>query len=123
MNKLLSGRKVINVGKAEIKILVLIIYVTLTGAMGLVTFTRLVLTYDAYGEELAEYILCLTVGGSDCTLDQAPFNVVTMLVTTFFVMLSFTPVVIIFFICDPMSFRKKFRAWKSTVTPNNVHII
>ena len=108
----------INVGKAEIKISVHIIYLTLTGVMGLVTFTRLVLTYDAYGEELAEYILCLTVGGSDCTLDQTPFNVVTMLVTIFFVMLSFKPVVIIFLICDPMALRKKFRAWKSTVTYN-----
>lgn len=121
LNKLLSGRRVTNVGKAEIKITVLIIYVTLTGVMGLVTFTRLVLTYDAYGEKLAEYILCLTVGRSDCTLDQTPFNVVTTLVTTFFVMLSFTPVVVIFFICDPKAFRKKFKAWKSTVT-SNVHV-
>ena len=113
MNKLLSGRKVTNVGKAEIKITAVIIYVTIVGVIGMVTLIRLVLTYDAHGEELAEYILCLTVGRSDCTINQTPFNVITILVTTSLVTYSFIPVVTFFLICDPMAFRKKFKAWKS----------
>ena len=118
LNKLLSGRKVTNVGKAQVKITALIVYVTIVGVVGLVTKTRLVLTYDAYGEDLTENILCLTVGGSDCTLDQTPFNTVTTLVTTFLFLLSFIPMMVIFLICDPMAFKRKYKAWKSMITSN-----
>ena len=44
LKKLISGRRVTNVGRAEIKITVLTIYVTLVGVVGLVAFTRLILT-------------------------------------------------------------------------------
>ena len=105
LKKILKGKKVqvLMVGKAQLKIACMIIYYTLVGVMGLVIFTF----NEANTGNLdihRDYILCESGGRSDCVLDLGINSDVNTAITTItYVMISFLPVLAIFFSFNPQT--------------------
>ena len=105
LKKLLARTKVGKAAKAQLKITGIIIYYTLVGVMGLVTFTY----YEAsntYRESAAAYILCESGGLSNCDSDLG-IDVVYLLSVFVVMFISFLPVMTILFSCDPNAYKKK----------------
>ena len=114
LKKLLARTKVGKAAKAQLKITGIIIYYTLVGIMGLVTFTF----YEAintYRESAAAYILCESGGLSNCDSDLG-INVVYLLSVFVIMFISFLPVMTILFSCDPNAYKKKKLSDKRTRT-------
>ena len=104
LKKILKGKKVqvLMVGKAQLKIACMIIYYTLVGVMGLVIFTFNIEANIANQDIHRDYILCESGGRSDCVLDLGINSDVNSAITTIiYVMLSFLPVLAIFFSFNP----------------------
>lgn len=106
LKKMLTGREVTNVGKAEIKITVLFIYYTLLGVMGLVAYTYLIT--DTFGQDIAEFIVCESTGTlTNGQKDLGTFKTLLTLVTVNIVMVSFIPVlVVLIFSCEVQVFKR-----------------
>lgn len=104
----LAKSKVRKAWKAHFKISTIVIYYTLLGVVGLIGYTYQSAS-NIYQERIAEYILCESGGqSSDCVLDIGlNSDVVGVLSTAVFVMVSFLPELAIIFSCDPQACRKK----------------
>ena len=105
LKKLLAHKKVGKAAKAQLKITGIIVYYTLVGVLGLVTFTF----YEAsntYRENATAYILCESGGLSNCDPDFGT-DVVYFLSLFVVVLVSFLPVMTILFSCDPNAYKKK----------------
>lgn len=114
LKRLLAKRKVTNnIGKAEIKITALTIYITIMSIFGLVAYTNLITSN--YVEDAAEFIVCESTGQAGCQqILPESFQVTMKLMTTFQIMLSIIPVVLILFVCKPQAFKMKYKAWKGS---------
>ena len=107
LKKLLARKKVGNVGKAEIKITAIIIYYVLIGVMGLATTTY----FERYNTDaISQYIVCQSSGMESCQeVLHIRSNDEIFAVAASIVVLSFLPVVVILFNCDPKAFKTKFK--------------
>ena len=92
------------VGKAQIKIMVIILYDVFLGVVGLVTYTYY--SSDSFRTAITEYILCKSGGvESSCTSPNLNLGVETLSVVSI-MMFSLLPVVILAVSINPSSIRK-----------------
>ncbi len=115
LKKLLARKKVGRVGKAQIKIMAVIIYYTILGVMGLVAYTVFEVA-DSYRKTIVQYVLCESTGLSECEVTND--NTILILSKLVIIMISLLPVVAILFNCDPKAWKKfrdgkKFKAARS----------
>ena len=110
LKKLLNGSKVKNVGKAEFKTTTLLVYHTLLGLIGVVTFTSLLV--DSSRAEFGAFINCEATGNSNCRqllTNDSLYNLITVAIS----LVSFAPVLtFLIFVCDVQALRKKLKACK-----------
>ena len=106
LKRLLAKSKVGKVGKAQLKLTAIIIYYTLFGVMGLVTFTYFEANTD-YRDSITEYILCESGALPDCALDFGTIDVVTVLSVIVVVTISLLPVLALLFSCNMQCCRKE----------------
>ena len=92
-------------GKAQLKILALVVYYTFTGVVGLATYTYF-FTGTTYLELIAEYVLCESGGSADCMFDETS-RVVSFLTSAVIITIALIPLTTILFSCDPKAFKKK----------------
>jgi hypothetical protein len=108
IKKLLAHKEVGGVGAAQLKITAVLIYYTVLGVMGMTTATVSLTSYAA-STNTVEYLLCESMGMSDCTFDSGFLNINSLAVVVV-VLFSLLPVVAIFFTCDPRVCRRKTKA-------------
>lgn len=107
LKKLLSKKKVVNVGKGELKLSLMITYYVILGVIGLVVFSEI----HTLSSEQADYFICGGSGRLDCRLDLAVQN---SLVITTNVLLSFFPAAVILTTCDLTVCKRKLRKTKTS---------
>ena len=104
LKKVLAKKKGGRAGKAQLKISAIIIYYIFLGVTGLVAFTY----YEASESQrvmVAEHIICESSGTLDCELS---FDIGVRTLSVLVIMaLSFLPVMVILFSCDPKVFKRK----------------
>ena len=92
------------IGKAQLKIMVIILYDVFLGVAGLVTYTYY--SSDSFRTAITEYILCESGGvESSCTFPNLNLGVEVLSVMTI-VMFSLLPVVILAVSINPDAIRK-----------------
>ena len=104
LKRVLSKKKGGRAGKAQLKISAIIIYYVLLGVTGLVAFTYYEVS-ESYRMRIAEHILCESSGTLDCELNF-DFGVRALSVLVI-VVISFLPVMVILFSCDPKVFKRQ----------------
>ena len=101
LKKLKAGKKVGKVGKAQIKISFIIIYYVLLGVLGLVTLTYIEVKSSLIGiAAVADFLVCESLGGSNCYLDKELIAVFESLGITVKILLMMIPVVVLIFVVD-----------------------
>ena len=110
--KKLLARKTIGkgVGPAQLKIMLIIIYYTLVGVMGLVSSVVSFTYYESKTnqEAIVAYLLCESSGRLDCRLEPGTLvESVGRLSVSVIVLLCFLPVVAIFITCNMQTCRKR----------------
>ena len=101
LKRLLLRRKVTSyIGRGELKIALVTIYVSIIGVVGLAGYVL----FDAnekFEEDLAAYILCESTGTSsqdDCVLDTHLSDQVTVQLEIATVMIAFLPIILLIFL-------------------------
>ena len=109
LKKLLSKKKVTNVGVAELKITAILIVNTALGVTGLVTYTFADMEVVL---EATAVLFCIGSEGSNCYQGTDRLNIISITLPATFILLSLLPVVAILFTCDVHSLKKMARdAW------------
>jgi hypothetical protein len=90
LKKLLFKKKVVNIGKGELKITALFLYTLIVGVLGLVSYTRVDLAHN--DTSLEEFLICGIAGRLDCTLPQFTQEL-TILAVSATALLCFYPAV------------------------------
>ena len=103
LKKLLTGKKIGNVGKAEVKIGMIIFYYVTTGVMSLVAFTYFEIKAKANRSNLITLFLCESTGNMECDINLTNFDSLNILATVVIIMVAFFPVVIVLFSWDPQA--------------------
>lgn len=102
-----TGKGTSNVGKAEIKIIVVILYFTLMGIMGLMSISFY--EFSNIKEHLVESFLCEN-GSQECNNQKlATFNTFAVLSVVATSLFTFAPVVAVLFSLDLKLCRKTLR--------------
>lgn len=115
LKKLVARKKIGKVGKAQIKISIILIYYTVLGVVGLVSLTYFeVKIFNSEG--LREFFLCESLGNPDCFLDVAPIKNIKALSVSVIVMLSFLPVIVLIFSFDYQACKKKLKSVRKSKT-------
>ena len=107
LKKLLSGKKVGNVGKAEVKMALVIFYYVVVGAMSLVTFTYIEVKGKANRDSLTELILCESMGNRDCDADLQHLDDLNVLASLSITLVAILPIVIVLFSIDTKQIKEK----------------
>ena len=99
IKKLLAGKRMINVGKAELKIALVITFTVFSGIVNLVAYTRGDLRTTESLRSIQEHLVCESMGES---ADCAPIveSELSQLIIAGLVVLSFIPVVVLLVTCD-----------------------
>ena len=119
LKKLLMKQKVQgHIGKAELKIAMLTLYITSISVIGMVSYAY----FDAnesFREELISYILCESTGTSqDCALDTTVADTLYTLRTVANMMLASVPVLAFLINCNPKHCKRMFeKDKKNTCLP------
>ena len=119
LKKLLMKKKVEgHIGKAELKITMLTVYITSISVIGTVSFVY----FDAnasFREDLAKYILCESTGTSqDCALDTTVADTLYILRAVANMMLASVPVLAFLINCNPKHCKRMFeKDKKNTCLP------
>ena len=106
LKKLIARKKVGRVGKAEVKMAVIVLYYIIMGVLGLVTFTYYEVKTKGNRESLAELFLCESTGNLDCNVDLQNIEMFSVLAVAVVVMLASSPVIAVIFSFDPKSCRR-----------------
>ena len=107
LKKLIKGKKVSRVGRAEVKMTVIVSYYIIAGVLSLYTFTYFEVKAKANREGLAELFLCESKGSSDCeSIDIDSVDILNIQAVVVIVMVAFFPVVALFFSYDTKTYRK-----------------
>ena len=113
LKKILSGKKAKNIGIAELKVTVILIYYSVFGIIGIVFFTYFIDSFAITG--FVEFIICESTGNSNCNQLLQGNRTLYILITIDLIMLSFTPVLIFcIYICDIQALKKKYKAWRTS---------
>ena len=107
LKKLVAKTKIGKVAKAQLKITAIIIFYTIVGVFGMVTFTYYEVS-DNYRERVTQRFLCASRGGTDldCPANR-PDTAIFTLSAIVIVMVSYISVMAIIFSCDPSAFKRK----------------
>ena len=111
LKKLLSGKKAGNVGKAEVKMALVIFYYIVIGAMSLVTFTYIEIKGKANRDSVAELIICESMGNRDCDADLKELDALDVLASLSITLVALLPIVIVLFSIDTKMIKKKGRSF------------
>ena len=115
LKKLLAKKRVVNIGKGEVKIAVLIAFYILLGVIGLAIHTRNDFLKDGTRQrDLEEFLICESDGSSNCVLKISTHEILVIVVN---VLLGFLPVGAILINCDLKACRKRKGKRKAKVTP------
>ncbi len=107
LKKLIAGKKVSKVGRAEVKMAVIVSYYIIVGVLCLYTFTYFEVKAKANRDGLAELFLCESNGNSDCgDIDIDSVNILNVQAVAAIVMIAFFPVVALLFSYDTKTYRK-----------------
>ncbi len=106
LKKLVAGKKVGKVGKAEIKMAVIVLYYIVVGVLSLITFTYFEVKAKANRESLFELFLCESMGNLDCDIDLESIDTFDVLAVLVIVMVALFPVIAVLFSFDPKTCRK-----------------
>ena len=109
LKKLLSGKKASNdVGKAEVKMALVIFYYVVAGAMSMVTFTYIEIKGKANRDNLAELIICESMGNyRDCDVDLQHLDDLNVLASLSITLVAILPIVIVLFSIDTKQIKEK----------------
>ena len=102
--KLATGKKESTVGKVEIKIIVVIVYFTLMGVMGLMSISFY--EFNNISNRLEEAFLCENSEEEECDYENDSFSAFAVLSVVAFALFAFAPVVAILFSFKREAFRK-----------------
>lgn len=111
MKKLLAGKKVGNVGKAEVKMAMVVFYYVVIGAVSLVTFTYVEVKGKANRDTLAKLILCEGMGNLDCDVNLERLDTLDVLSALSISMVALLPIVVVVFNIDTEAIKKKRRSF------------
>ncbi len=101
IKKISKKSKPVHIVKGEIRIMIIIAYITIVAVIGLAVFDR---ERGSYQEDIRQYILCESSGTSpDCLLGN---SIGSDLSITAFVMLGLLPVMVLIVNCN-LKFRSK----------------
>ena len=107
LKKLIAGKKVGKVGKAEVKMAVIVSYYIIVGVVSLYAFTFFEVKAKANRESLAELLLCESVGNLDCgDINLDSIDSLNVQAVAVIVMIAFFPVVALLFSFDTKIVRK-----------------
>ncbi len=105
IKEIIAGKKISRVGKADIKIMIVFIYYTLVGAMGLMSSTYA--GFGNVGDTLQELIICESTGNRECNnINLDTYHSLRMLSVVNIVTLFLSPVVAILISFNPKACRK-----------------
>ena len=122
LKKMLAKKDVRSVGKAEFKVMVIIIFYAFFGIMGLASTVYLNQNV-AFKNSVAAHIDCEIRGMPDClqVVDAKTNRIVSALLSTAFSSLLLWPVIIIIFTIDPERYKMKYKLGrKKTATGSSV---
>ena len=103
---MLAKKKVEHVGKAQLKITAIVLYYTIAGVIGLVSYTYFEAN-NSYQQSLAEYILCESAGVSAGCVSQTVTTIIGGLSAAIIIVLSLLPIIAVLFNFDLNAFKKK----------------
>lgn len=110
MKKLLYGKKLgDDVGKAEVKMSLVVMYYVVVGTTSLATFTHIEVREKTNRKRLTELILCESAGrkDSDCGLDLTDLDAANILSTISITMMATLPAVLLLFSLDLKAVKRK----------------
>ena len=113
LKRLLAGKKVRNVGLAELKLTLTLIFKMAISAVGLVSYS--LIDIELFNEFTA-YILCESRRGPDCVLDSVNIFNVGLPIT--FIMLSIVPMLSIMLSCDFKTCKMKIKGLYMQINVN-----
>ena len=114
--------KVGQVGKAEIKILIIIIYSAIIALIGLVASVYFQVNIG-FQENIANYIVCESTGTSpNCELERSVTNTLLGMLAVTNLMFGFIPVTIFLVNCNPKHCKKILERGKSASSSRFRHI-
>ena len=96
LKKLLAKKKASHVGKGEIKITVLVVYIIVMGIISIAS--NVYLGENAFNERLNEYIQCENTGNSENCVNVITIHFILFGVIA--VMLAFVPLVVFLITCN-----------------------
>ena len=114
IKKLLAGKKLINVGRGEMKIALVIIFVMINGIINMIVYTRGHLARSSSLLVLEEHLICESMGQSaECTpIEESEISDLTLAGG---VILSLFPVVVILVTCDLRACKKRKQSKRKTL--------
>ena len=110
LKKLLAGKKVGNVGKAEVKMSIVVFYYVVVGAMSLVTFTYIEVIGKANRDLITELFLCEAMGNDNCDINLNRLDALDVLAALSINMVAILPIIVVIFSIDTEAVKKKKRS-------------
>ena len=110
LKKLLAGKKVGNVGKAEVKMSIVVFYYVVVGAMSLVTFTYIEVIGKANRDIFTELILCEAMGNGNCDVNLTRLDALDVLAALSINMVAILPIIVVIFSIDTEAVKQKKRS-------------
>ena len=102
IKKLTAKKKVgSGVGKAEIKMAVIVLYYIIVGLMSQITFTYFEVKAKANRDSLQELFLCESLGNPECDINLGNINALNILSIVTVILVNFLPVVVLLFSFHP----------------------
>ena len=103
VKKMIAGKRVANtIGKAEIKIMVELIYSILIGVVTLVASS----VASTTRETLMEFFMCESTGSQDCSVDLGAYKIIHLRTALMVALITFLPVLTVLLNFDPRSCRR-----------------
>ncbi len=103
LKKLLANRKVEKVARAQIKLLIILIYYVINGVFGIANVTYTQLVQPGERRIVYEYFVCESTGSKDCHLERSLDAIRPLLIIFNIVIFTCMPLFIFIFSVD---FRK-----------------
>ena len=110
LKKLLAGKKVGNVGKAEVKMSIVVFYYVVVGAMSLVTFTYIEVVGKANRDLITELFLCEAMGNDNCDINLNRLDALDVLAALSINMVAILPIIVVIFSIDTEAVKQKKRS-------------
>jgi drug/metabolite transporter (DMT)-like permease len=109
---MLVRKKVVNVGKGELKIMALIIYYLVLGVIGLAVFGT-----SNNLSKLKALLICEATGERDCIFETPIQHILSIVVN---ILLALFPVATILASCDPKAIKMRFKSKRTLSSKGSV---